>query len=51
MQLKHGDFAVFFDGIVEETVVVDEALDDDKYAVRFLDSDDVFTVEEDQLSQ
>jgi hypothetical protein len=48
---KHGDFAVYFDGTIEEMVVVDEVLDDDQYAVRFLDSDDVFTVSADELTR
>ena len=50
MPFKHGDFATYYDGTIEEMVVVDEALDDDQYAVRFLDADDVFTVSGSELT-
>lgn len=35
---------------IEEEVVIDEALDDGEYGVRFLGSDHVFKATEDQLS-
>jgi hypothetical protein len=58
MPFKHGDMAVYTGAPVNGTrvrsvansVMVDEALDDDNYAVRFLDSDEVFTVHASELS-
>jgi hypothetical protein len=52
MSFKHGDFATLNDenATIEEPVVIDEALDDSCYAVRFLDDNEVFTVHESELS-
>jgi len=57
MTFKHGDHATFRGPAVnnrniqiEEPVVIDEALGDGMYAVRFLDDDEIFTVTEAELS-
>jgi hypothetical protein len=57
MTFKHGDHATFRGPAInvrnmqiEELVVIDEVLDDRQYAVRFLNENEVFTVQESELT-
>jgi hypothetical protein len=50
MTFKAGDWALYTGVVTNEIVVVDEVLDDDQYAVRFLNTSDVFTVHGGELT-
>jgi hypothetical protein len=51
MPYSRGEFALYYNGQIEEMVVIDEVLEAHEYAVRFLDSDDVFTARAEDLYQ
>jgi hypothetical protein len=54
MKYQAGDTAIYHVKDVEELsapVKIDEVLDDDTYAVRFLGDDEVFTTSADQLTE